>query len=520
VFSCIGVVAAALIFAGVWALTIASDPLAQFNPGSTEKPGSSQTAPETSEPVASGEETPTPTLDPEEVLLSQADMMILNDKFVNILLIGVDHAEERETWGGKKAFHADVMIVLCINKETGKVSMISLPRDTYAKIPGVMGIYKLNASLDCGGGWPANGEETGGFDKVCEAAEWMLGGIQVDYYFAVDMGAVKGLVDAIGGVDYDLDITFDIQDRYYEKGQRHMDGQAVLDYLRVRKKHAGTTQGIIEGSTGDSARVNRQKMMLKEIFRKIRDTGLLASIPGLIDAFEGNLYYNLTFNQIAALAYYSLSVNIDDIEMYSMSGDSLNIFNWNFVITNQAKRQQIIKEVFGMDVPKYSDYTKEAAQLLWGNMLAPHYVELTQPAITKITDILTTDAAKPPKPTPSPTPSPTTTPDVPAEPTESAEPTPTPSPIVTPTPPPGGYRQYDPNGPEWTLYNQVMAEYDALVNCSTYEVGADLLALASQFKTDFTTLCGMFAITTPKSTEWRLNYESDKEVNEIKVDFN
>jgi anionic cell wall polymer biosynthesis LytR-Cps2A-Psr (LCP) family protein len=82
------------------------------------------------------------------------------------------------------------------NTETGDVHLISLPRDTYAKIPGVSGIYKLNASIDCGGGWPTQS----GFEKVCEAASWMLGGIPVEYYYAVDMSAFKELVDSIDGV--------------------------------------------------------------------------------------------------------------------------------------------------------------------------------------------------------------------------------------------------------------------------------------------------------------------------------
>ena len=71
----------------------------------------------------------------------------------------------------------------------------------------------------------------------------------------------SGLVNAIGGVDYDCDITFYMHDRYYEKGLHvHMDGQGVLDYLRVRKRKTSKTPGIVEGKpSADSARVNRQK---------------------------------------------------------------------------------------------------------------------------------------------------------------------------------------------------------------------------------------------------------------------
>ena len=112
------------------------------------------------------------------------------------------------------------------------------------------------------------------------------------YYFAVDMNAVKHLVDEIGGVDYDLDISFyDYRDARIRKATTSIwTGQAVLDYLRVRKEASGSTEGIssedADGETGDVNRVNRQKKMLVAIFKKIKENGLLFSIPSLIEAFR------------------------------------------------------------------------------------------------------------------------------------------------------------------------------------------------------------------------------------------
>ena len=50
---------------------------------------------------------------------------------------------------------------------------------------------------------------------MCEAAEWMLGGIDVDYYYAVTMESVKQIVDIVGGVWYNLEGDFDNGGRYY-----------------------------------------------------------------------------------------------------------------------------------------------------------------------------------------------------------------------------------------------------------------------------------------------------------------
>lgn len=530
ILSVIGVVAAAFIITGVWAVSIIVDPLAQFNAASsTPKPVETQNS--TAEPGTSEDPTPTATIDPEDALLSEADLSILDTNFINIMLIGVDHADERDSddWTGKTDFHSDVMIVLTINKTTGQVSMISLPRDTYARIPGVDGVYKLNAALNCGGEWPS--EE--GFEKVCQAAQWMLGGsgteddpIVIPYYFAVDMEAVKGLVDAVGGVDYDVDISFTIQGRSYTKGEQHMNGQAVLDYLRVRKEATGSHEGIssddADGATGDAARVNRQKQMLVAIFEKIKSNGLLASIPSLIEAFDGSLYYNMSVSQIAALAWYAYSVDSEDIAMYSMSGTYTTLFgDFAFTITNQTNRLEIIKEVYGIDVPKRTSYMANAAKLLWGQMQAEQFTSVSKPILKQAKDLLDADAALPeePTPTPSPTPSPSVTPEPSGAETEGMDtadtPTPTPTEAVTPTSYTGNYRQY--GAEEWALYNQVLSEYEAALKANKYDNGDDLLALDAQLKADIIALCGMLGIAVPSNSAWDEDFQ--RNYNEIYVDF-
>ena len=322
-FICLSVLLAAIVVVGVIALAIWTNPLGQLETvasqidKATNSPGLEVITTDEHGVIVTQQPTGAPTLSPYEELMSYADLSLLENT-VNIMLIGVDYAEERDTWGGKHAFHSDVMIVLSINTETNQVDLISLPRDTYANIPGVEGIYKLNASIDCGGGWPT--EE--GFEKVCEAAEWMLGGIPVDYYYAVDMGAVKGLVDSIGGLEFEIEMDFTMQGRSYTAGLQHMDGQAVLDYMRVRKN--------IQKS-GDLNRINRQKNMLVAIFNKIKGDNLLAQLPNILGAFEGNLYTNLTLMETAGLAAFAYSVDADEIEMHSMGGKYHNIFNWLFV---------------------------------------------------------------------------------------------------------------------------------------------------------------------------------------------
>lgn len=490
--------------------------------------------------------TPSPTIDPYEELMSQADLSMMKD-IVNVLIMGVDYAEERETWNGKHSYHTDVMMILAINFEDKKVDMISLPRDTYANIPGIDGIYKLNAAIDCGGGYPTDE----GFQKVCEAAEWMLGGIPVDYYYAVTMPAVKELVNAVGGVDYDLELDFKLAGRTYKKGMQHMDGQAVLDYLRVRKD--------IGSAGGDANRVNRQKKMLVALYNKMKKENILVKIPDMLAAFDGQLHTNTTFSQTAALALFAMDLNSESIGMHSMVGPTIDIFGWNFCITNQKKRVQLIEEVYGIKVKKYDEYDKPYAQWRWQDMLTPYYLEITKERIAEMAKLIEADKKLvDPFATPSAEPIPSASaPATAPPPTASASEAPVTTPpeeteengwnwdfpwgdnklgakeenlnlvhaLAGETMPGIQYRKYTQE--VYDMYDQLllaMKEMDEAQKEASKKdkskVNPERLTLANQtFRELFDKLCDAFGMKRFKDEKWVYQYWIDKKFNEVKVDF-
>lgn len=484
--------------------------------------------------------TPTPTVDPYEVISAQADTSMMQN-IVNVLLIGVDYAEERETWGGKHDYHADVMMVAAINFDENRVDLISLPRDTYAKIPGVKGIYKLNAALNCGGGLDAEGGA--GFLKCCEAASWMLcgdsGKIPVNYYYAVTMPAVKQLVDTVGGVDYNLELSFSMAGRSYDAGPQHMNGQAVLDYLRVRKN-------VDKG--GDNNRVNRQKMMLVALFESMQQQNLILKIPEIVSSFKGQLFTNCTFGQTAALTKFAYTLDGEDIGMYSMgsnggSGGVTNIFNWNFCLTDQSHRVDVVEQVYGVTVSKELEYTADYAEYRWADMIASQYLKTVAPLTDFVSEALAADDLLPTmEPTPEITP-------------EALPPDPTPDPAVT-----GGvaynggglssgtvrlsarrpdtllgeeYQQYSLY--QRDLFNSYLMSLDDLEEAqaiarkeaSKYAAGKkndldsarqDVSDYASHVKTNALELAAEFGYPTNKFV-WTYWYDKDSDFNEVDVDF-
>ncbi len=288
--------------------------------------------------------TPTPTPDPSEQLLSQADLEFMKNR-VNILMLGIDESTERANWG---SFRTDTMILVSIDFDTSKVDMISIPRDSYVKICNGSGKVrsaengaqygKINSAFPTGGGAQKNG-----FEYAMGTVSYLLGGIPIQYYVGFNMNVVKQVVDAMGGVDYDVDIEVNMNGRKLLPGMQHMDGQAVLDYSRQRK------------GSSDIARVDRQQRILFAIFSQLKSTGQIVHLPEIYQAVEQNIQTNLSFKQISSLALLAMQMDTTQLGRHTVDGEFLNMYGISYWGLHTGKLETMIKEIFGISVSLDSD---------------------------------------------------------------------------------------------------------------------------------------------------------------------
>ena len=295
-----------------------------------------------------------PTAAPEEQAPATAEAQAATpvperkmDNIVNVMLMGIDAFEGGGTTSGSQP-HTDVMMVIAVNFDKDTVDLITLPRDTFTTAPGYHGFYKLNGVFNAGGGMD---DLAGGFALTCKAAEIWLGGISIPYYYAVDFQAVVDIVDAIGGIDYQVDQTFKANvpqnssmkegKTYYKSDElQHLDGNAVLGYLRIRHDADGL----------DSSRTARQRRMMVAIFTKLKKEGKLSQIPSLINAATSGVYTNTTLEQTTALANYAVSkIGPENIRTRAMYGDIWYQHYFKYCFVDQQNRIDLIKEVYGID---------------------------------------------------------------------------------------------------------------------------------------------------------------------------
>ena len=173
----------------------------------------------------------------------------------NIVVMGVD---ERSDDVGR----SDTLFVVMFDSSNKSASLLSVPRDTRVRIDG-HGWDKINHAY-----------AYGGRELTQKTVEELLG-IKINNYVMVDFKGFTGLVDAIGGIDIDVE-----KDMYYhdtwdgftvdlKKGRQHLDGKTAIQYVRFRDEE------------GDIGRIRRQQHFLMAVYDKITSADMLLHIPGL-----------------------------------------------------------------------------------------------------------------------------------------------------------------------------------------------------------------------------------------------
>lgn len=176
------------------------------------------------------------------------------------LLLGIDRDEgraESKMYGASdSAYRSDTIILTRIDPKNRKITMVSIPRDTYVDL-GKHGKQKINAAYSVGGAAYAT-------EVISKFA-----GVKISHYTEIDMDGFAHVVDSIGGVDVDLPIP--VKDPNYTKvnlpaGKQHLDGHTAA--LLGRSRHAYDKYG-----DGDVYRAANQRMLIGAVLKKVLASG-------------------------------------------------------------------------------------------------------------------------------------------------------------------------------------------------------------------------------------------------------
>lgn len=229
----------------------------------------------------------------------------LGQQRVTILMLGnaLSIINGKDVKNPKVRDRTDAMMLMSIDTKTGKVSVLSIPRDSLVDIPHV-GYTKLNEANYFGGPKLA----------VTEVEKMMH--VPVDFYMETTMWNFADIINQIGGLTIDVPKpmhyggTGNYLDINLNKGVQHLDGQQVLEFARFRHEPMGSI-----------ARSFQQQEVIKALMHKLLDPSNLTKLPQIaLELRKDIVYTNLHDNQLLALALVARHVHLSDVQFATIPG--------------------------------------------------------------------------------------------------------------------------------------------------------------------------------------------------------
>jgi hypothetical protein len=113
----------------------------------------------------------------------------------------------------------------------------------------------------------------------------------------LNINATKSIVDAIGGMDVNVEKNMDYDDSWghlhihLRKGAHHLNGEQTVGYIRFR-----------HDEEGDYGRMRRQRQVMQLLVRRLKDPSIALHVPALIDVFRKNVRTDMPYDRMLKLA--------------------------------------------------------------------------------------------------------------------------------------------------------------------------------------------------------------------------
>lgn len=241
------------------------------------------------------------------------------------LVLGMDsddfsgHTTERN--------RTDTMILAKVNFETGKVDILSIPRDSRVLVDGRYD--KIN-----------HAHHFGGLKLAMKTTRDFLN-LDIDYYVKVNFFSVKDIVDALGGVEVDVPVKVDVNedDVHLEPGLQVLNGKQALQFARFRA-------GYVDGDLG---RVKAQQLLVKALLKELVKPQNLVKMPQILEVVKKTVSTNIPFSTIVKLAARVNNLGPEKMTSRIVPGEGRYIGDVSYYVPDKMALRQIINK-------EYKDY--------------------------------------------------------------------------------------------------------------------------------------------------------------------
>lgn len=210
----------------------------------------------------------------------------------------------------------DTMLLLTYDINEKTIRGMNLPRDTMVNV--ATSAKRLNTVYAFNRKGETAQEKTANGMTALKEEVGRITGVTPDFYVLVEWDAIGRLVDALGGVEFEVPFDMDYDDPYQDlhihqkAGLRLLSGDDAMQVIRHRKNNDGSH------SNGDIGRMEVQQDFLKAVVKKCLQPSIFLKINSLVEIFKENVETDLTVGNILAFAEKAVGMDTESgIEFFT-----------------------------------------------------------------------------------------------------------------------------------------------------------------------------------------------------------
>lgn len=263
-----------------------------------------------------------------EIKNEQKGLLVAKDK-VTVMIMGVD---ERADDVGR----SDTLMIATLDPERNQAALLSVPRDTRLKIDDY-GFDKINAAYAYGG------------RQLTQKTIESLLNTQIDHYIKININGFTRIIDALGGVDIDVEKRMYYEDPWddngglyidLQPGMQHMDGKTAITYVRYRDEE------------GDIGRIKRQQNFMKAVMDKLVSPTIIPKLPSIVSAVSDSIETDMSVSEILSFLGTLQDAKDNGLKSDMVPGKPVYIEGVSYWVPDISKTRQILANTLGIKIDK------------------------------------------------------------------------------------------------------------------------------------------------------------------------
>ena len=272
-------------------------------------------------------------------VLGESKETLQNLEPLKILVMGISGVDDYKL--------ADTIMVAYYNPKTQSASLMSIPRDTYVgkkdrktATQNYIASYKINTVFRSGTNIPD------AIDRINDLTD-----LNLEKYIIIDTKALIKLVDAIGGVTFDVPIDMEYDDESQNlairlsKGEQLITGQKAEWLLRFRHNNNGSTYPASYGME-DLGRMRTQREFITATLKQTLKPHNIFKLKQILDIASENVTTNIDLSTLKSYIPYAIEFDTENIKTGYLPGSVEMCNGVSIYVANKTKSKALIDELF------------------------------------------------------------------------------------------------------------------------------------------------------------------------------